>query len=694
MGHMKTHKNILFVCGETSCGLVASSVKQFNAHQRTHELVCEYCEKRFTRKCVLTTHLESVHLKKYNFSCDICDKKFYRNNDYQAHLNTHKGIKKFPCTECEKTFGHISNLNRHTRTHTKEKPYICPDCGQRFTQSSTLVAHKKSHNLNLMFSCCLCDRKFLRSKQLREHQKTAHGATSEPAPPRESRKFYCKICGKTFNFKVDLSHHSALFHNDSATCLVCGLSFSSAAQLEDHKCSQIPRDSSIQETSSFTSSIETDPPILEYKTKFPEHGSTKHQDKPVLEQFSNNDELSTTPHKLESNVGIIISGEETSPYILPYNQEPSFILSSLQESVTLIFPPAELSILSENAEHDALVEQVIISFVPVKAAIKFNFFHFQGHYLDRVPSQNKVNLNTKRSVTTTSSLNLTARDTTWSNSINPILLPGLPMSNNKSRENVSPNQTQFKGFTNKGGTDLSFKTIEEEKKNMGTIIYIEKAINNGSDPEGSFQEEDDYEDEEEYEEVDEEEIIRNESGKIVQREREIIMIVGEERGNILQVEEEKGMMIVENERENVIIVEEEGENMFRVDEEREQLSKVGKVKSTYWKGREGRMNLSEIYSENQSQITLENPELIDKKRLLNNPHLSARVETRPAHVISYSGSGLTYPRSEYPGNQINLESGKLKYIETSVIKPNLTICSPFNTKKGIKKTIVKSKYLF
>ena len=300
-----------------------------------------------------------------------------------------------------------------------------------------------------------------------------------------------------------------------------------------------------------------------------------------------------------------------------------------------------------------------------------------------MPSQNKVNLNTKSSVTTTSSLNLTARDTTWSNNLNPVLLPGLPMSKQKSRENFSPNQTQFKGFTNKGGTDLSFKTIKEEKKNMGTIIYIEKAIKNGSEPEGSFQEEDDYEDEEEYEEVDEEEIIRNESGKIVQKEREIIMIVGEERGNILHVEEEKGMMIVENERENVIIVEEEGENMFRVDEEIEQLSKVGKVKSTYWKGREGRMNLSEMYSETQPQITLENPELIGKKRLLNNPHLS--VETRPAHVISYSGLGLTYPRSEYPGNQINLESGKLKYIETSVIKPNLTICSPFNTKKGIKK---------
>ena len=672
MGHMKTHKNILFVCGETSCGLVASSVKQFNAHQRTHELVCNYCEKRFTRKCVLTTHMESVHLKKYNFSCDICDKQFYRNNDYQTHLNTHKGIKKFPCTECEKTFGHISNLNRHTRTHTKEKPYICPDCGQRFTQSSTLVAHKKSHNMNLMFSCSLCNRKFLRSKQLNEHQKTAHGATSEPAPPRESRKFYCKICGKTFNFKVDLSRHSALFHKDSATCLVCGFSFSSASQLEGHECSQIPGDSSVQETSSFPSSIETDPPILEYKTNFPEDGSTKNQDKPVLEQFSNNDEPLTTPHKLESNVGIIISGEETSPYILPYNPEPSFILSSLQESVTLIFPPAELPILSENTEHVALEEEVKFLLFPEKVSIKFNFFYFQGHYLDRVPSQNKVNLNTKRSVITTSSLNLTARETTWSTNINPILLPELPMSKHKSRENLSPNQTQFKGFTNKGGTGLSFKNIAEEKKNTGTIIYIEKAAAHGSEPEVSFQKEDDYE----YEEVDEEEI--------VQRERETIMIVGEERKKLLQVEEGR-MMIVENERENVIIVEEEGENMFRVDEEREQLSKLGKVESMYCKGREGSMNLSQIYSETQPQITLEKPELFGKKRLLYNPHFSAR----PAHVISNSGSGLTYPRSEYPGNQNNLEPGKLKYIKTSVIKPNLTICSPFYTKKGIKKNNIK-----
>ena len=50
-----------------------------NAHDKIQPFQCEICQKKFTQKCNLTTHM-SYHLGKKDCICEICGKSYYRTS--------------------------------------------------------------------------------------------------------------------------------------------------------------------------------------------------------------------------------------------------------------------------------------------------------------------------------------------------------------------------------------------------------------------------------------------------------------------------------------------------------------------------------------------------------------------------------------------------------------------------------------
>ncbi|CAL4229480.1 unnamed protein product, partial [Meganyctiphanes norvegica] len=58
---------------------------------------------------------------------------------------THTKEKLYQCCHCEKSFSHRSNLVTHLRIHTGEKPYQCRQCKKAFSHSRSLNTHLKMH---------------------------------------------------------------------------------------------------------------------------------------------------------------------------------------------------------------------------------------------------------------------------------------------------------------------------------------------------------------------------------------------------------------------------------------------------------------------------------------------------------------------------------------------------------------------
>ena len=102
--------------------------------------------------------------------CNICDKRFTRSFDLKRHKLTHEGIKPFECDQCEKGFTQTTLLKTHKLSHEGIKPFTCDKCDKRFTHSSNLKRHKLSHDGIKPFACDICNKRFTHNCYLKTHK--------------------------------------------------------------------------------------------------------------------------------------------------------------------------------------------------------------------------------------------------------------------------------------------------------------------------------------------------------------------------------------------------------------------------------------------------------------------------------------------------------------------------------------------
>ncbi|XP_065582450.1 zinc finger protein 260-like isoform X3 [Artemia franciscana] len=186
---------------------------------------CDFCNKGFSRKGYLTSHITRVHKKKRKFACNLCDARFVTSPHLKRHIKTHTGEKSFKCSECQRAFAVKENLlshmtihtqekrhvciicdakflrnrhlNRHLALHRGEKSFICNVCQKPFAHRDSMIRHMRIHICEKRHVCNTCDARFLKRTALMRHMKRHTGEKS----------YKCDLCQRAFARKDTLSVH-------------------------------------------------------------------------------------------------------------------------------------------------------------------------------------------------------------------------------------------------------------------------------------------------------------------------------------------------------------------------------------------------------------------------------------------------------------------------------------------------------
>ena len=235
------------------------------AHMKIHmekALECQLCYKRFRIRQHLNEHQTNVHKNEAQYldrdildseliyNCDECNKRFVSQNSLLAHRRHHdkninakstakKGTKEsHACRLCYKTFSCRRDVVQHEKgVHVKEAKYL-----QREILDSELV-----------HICTLCDKRFVTNNLLVSHRKKHAMEKYEPlrreAYDKNTQRFSCKFCYRTFGSFAELVPHIELAHKSdlerineiiitadlSFSCNDCDLIFISNDILTYHK---------------------------------------------------------------------------------------------------------------------------------------------------------------------------------------------------------------------------------------------------------------------------------------------------------------------------------------------------------------------------------------------------------------------------------------------------------------------------
>ena len=177
------------------------------------------CEKSYERRSHLKRHFESVHLgQKITF--DLCNKQFSCKDSLASHLKSKHQSKKnyFKCTQCDKQFTSISSLRMHIESvhDLSENGLIitCKECHKKFFYKQNFTTHVKNFHKGLeiepeivskvdnqkSFPCKQCSNSYTKSYNLFRHIRESH--------------INCTTCGKTFENKEVLSNHIQNTHTN------------------------------------------------------------------------------------------------------------------------------------------------------------------------------------------------------------------------------------------------------------------------------------------------------------------------------------------------------------------------------------------------------------------------------------------------------------------------------------------------
>lgn len=250
--HLETHLDCNdLVC--QYCNKRFSIIEELELHESSHrrvEFVCVECHQKFTSKHVVLTHLKDCHSN--GLVCKICVQGFKSESLLVNHIITHStvssvksAVKIFLCDVCGKEYDSKTALQRHNLfLHNKRIPFFCEFCGFPTYHQDSLKEHLIKDHSDVTFNCTECGDLFSEKFNFDTHMATH----------TEKKIFNCKYCGSRFrkldNFKFHLKLHNRKETSDSYlvesedfrhgfetrrfTCKNCGESFNDQDLYNNH----------------------------------------------------------------------------------------------------------------------------------------------------------------------------------------------------------------------------------------------------------------------------------------------------------------------------------------------------------------------------------------------------------------------------------------------------------------------------
>lgn len=201
-----------------------------NKNKLPKNFQCNICSRTFPGKYNLYQHKIKVHKPGQISPCTICDQSFYTKYELRLHINTqhntaNETTKKFKCKICGETFPEKFNLDQHnTMMHKPGKINRCRSCDETFLTNYDLKLHKNVCNMiPKNISCEICEKKFPGKPNLYQHKRVMHKQLENKKP--------CKLCGKTFSTKYELTVHTTTEHGK--------LNAQSEAHFKCENCSKV-----------------------------------------------------------------------------------------------------------------------------------------------------------------------------------------------------------------------------------------------------------------------------------------------------------------------------------------------------------------------------------------------------------------------------------------------------------------------
>ena len=158
--HMTSHLDRTHVCED--CGLSFKTEKALQQHKLSHseksfKCTVPGCNKEFSGKAGVRSHIKNIHLKKENFTCDQCSKEFKQRTTLRNHINIHHlGLndvgknKMHRCQFCDYEAKYTTTLKSHINSVHKGIIYRCdfPGCTKEMNRKGNLDVHKyNSHGI-------------------------------------------------------------------------------------------------------------------------------------------------------------------------------------------------------------------------------------------------------------------------------------------------------------------------------------------------------------------------------------------------------------------------------------------------------------------------------------------------------------------------------------------------------------------
>jgi hypothetical protein len=138
-----------FTC--TYCGATFGSQNRLNQHRKVHQedlrLLCEFCERPFSKKENLLLHLTNMHKDKSNpYACCFCSDAFSSKDPLLAHESLEHSDIICICNNCHLKFVSINQYRQHCRAHLKFSfSYKCKICGVDMAGKDKILDHVNQH---------------------------------------------------------------------------------------------------------------------------------------------------------------------------------------------------------------------------------------------------------------------------------------------------------------------------------------------------------------------------------------------------------------------------------------------------------------------------------------------------------------------------------------------------------------------